>query len=103
MWNVISVSKSRTFTFSLKGSPLWLIWGFPGGSDGKDSTANAEDVSSVPGLGRSLEKGMTIHSSILAWKIPWTELPSRLLSMELQRVRKESDTTEPLTLSLWLL
>ena len=32
-----------------------------------------------------LEKGMGTHSSIFAWRIPWTEEPSRLLSMELQR------------------
>ena len=35
-----------------------------------------------------LEKGMAIHSSILAWKIPWTEEPGGLQSMGLQ----ESDT-----------
>ena len=34
-----------------------------------------------------LEKEMATHSSILAWKIPWTEEPSRLQSMGLQRVR----------------
>ena len=34
-----------------------------------------------------LEKGMTTHSSILAWRIPWTEEPGGLQSMELQRVR----------------
>ena len=34
-----------------------------------------------------LEKGMAIHSSILAWRIPWTEEPGRLQSMWLQRVR----------------
>ena len=34
-----------------------------------------------------LEKGMATHSSILAWKIPWTEEPGRLQSMGLQRVR----------------
>ena len=34
----------------------------------------------------SLEKEMTTHSSILAWKIPWTEEPGRLLSIGLQRV-----------------
>ena len=34
-----------------------------------------------------LEKGVATHSSILAWRIPWTEEPGRLLSMELQRVR----------------
>ena len=31
-----------------------------------------------------LEKGMTTHSSILAWRIPWTEEPVRLQTMELQ-------------------
>jgi len=34
-----------------------------------------------------LEKGMATHSSILAWRIPWTEETGRLQSMELQRVR----------------
>ena len=34
-----------------------------------------------------LEKGMATHSSILAWRIPWTEKPGRLQSMGLQRVR----------------
>ena len=33
-----------------------------------------------------LEKGMVTHSSILAWRIPWTEEPGRLQSMGLQRV-----------------
>ena len=33
-----------------------------------------------------LEKGMATHSSILAWKIPWTEDPGRLQSMRPQRV-----------------
>ena len=39
-----------------------------------------------------LEKEMAIHSSTLAWKIPWTEEPGRLQSMGSQRV----DTTERL-------
>ena len=34
-----------------------------------------------------LEKGMASHSSILAWRIPWTEEPGGLQSMRLQRVR----------------
>ena len=38
-----------------------------------------------------LEKGMATHSSILSWKVPWTEDPEGLQSMESQ----ESDTTEP--------
>ena len=60
----------------------------------------AEKVKRLPGmretrvrfLGRedSLEKEMAIHSSTLAWKIPWTEEPGRLQSMG----HKESDTTK---------
>ena len=37
----------------------------------------------------TLEKGMAIHSSILAWEIPWTEEPGGLQSMGLQRVRHD--------------
>ena len=42
----------------------------------------------VQSLGQEdpLETGMATHSSILAWKIPWTEKPGRLQSMGLQRV-----------------
>ena len=43
----------------------------------------------VQSLGQEdlLEKEMATHSSILAWKIPWTEEPGRLQSMVSQRVR----------------
>ena len=41
------------------------------------------------GLEDALEKGMAIHSNILAWRIPWTEKPSPLQSMRLQRVGHE--------------
>ena len=37
----------------------------------------------------SLEKGMVTHSSILAWRIPWTEEPGRLQSSGSQRVRHD--------------
>ena len=42
----------------------------------------------VPSLGREapLEEGMAIHSSILAWRIPWTEKPGRLQIIGSQRV-----------------
>ena len=45
----------------------------------------------VRSLGREdpLEKEMAIHSSIIAWKIPWTEEPGRLQSMGSQRVRHD--------------
>ena len=36
-----------------------------------------------------LEKGMAIHSTIQAWRIPWREEPGRLQSMGLQRVRHD--------------
>ena len=36
-----------------------------------------------------LEEEMATHSSILAWRIPWTEKPGRLRSMGLQRVRHD--------------
>ena len=36
-----------------------------------------------------LEKEIAIHSSVLAWKISWTEEPGRLQSMELHRVRHD--------------
>ena len=49
--------------------------GFPSGSVGKESACKAGDPGSIPGSGRSLEKGMATHSSGLAWTIPWTEEP----------------------------
>ena len=70
---------------------IWVRLGFPGGSDGIDSAFNAGDMSSIPGWGRregkGIEKGMATHSSILAWRIPWTEEPGGLQSMGWQRVR----------------
>ena len=46
-------------------------------------------MGSIPGSGRSLEEGLTTHSSILAWRIPWTEEPGGLHSKGLQRVRHD--------------
>ena len=37
----------------------------------------------------TLEEEMAAHSSVLAWKIPWTEEPGRLQSMGSQRVRQD--------------
>ena len=50
----------------------------------------------VQSLGQEdpLEEGMETHSSVLAWRIPWTEESDRLQSMQSQR---ESDITERLT------
>ena len=60
--------------------------GFLGGSVVKNLPANAGDVGSSPGLGRSPGEGNSNHSSILAWRILWTEKPGRLQSTGLQRV-----------------
>ena len=59
---------------------------FVGDSDGKESSCSAGGPGSTPGSGRSPEEGMATHSSILTWKIPWTEEPYRLQSMGLQRI-----------------
>ena len=42
------------------------MWDYHGGSEGKDSACNAGDLGLIPGLGRSLEKEMATHCSILA-------------------------------------
>ena len=62
-----------------------LCRGFPGGSDGKVSAVWETQVRSL-GQEDPLEKEMATHSSILAWKIPWTEKPGGLQSMRSQRV-----------------
>ena len=54
---------------------------------------DARDRSSIPGWEDPLEEEMATHSSILAWKIPWTEESGRLQSVG----HKESDMTERLT------
>ena len=54
--------------------PTTIFLGFPGGSAGKESTCNARDLGSIPGLGRSPGKeiGYPTHSSIPAWQVPLT-------------------------------
>ena len=64
--------------FNSLGGVFFCIFCFPGGSDGKVSACNAEDLGSIPGSGRSPGEGNGNHSSTLAWKIPWMEEPDRL-------------------------
>ena len=61
--------------------PWWL--------SGKESACNAGDAGSVPGSGRSPGGGHGNHSSILAWRIPWTEELGGLQSTALLRVRHD--------------
>ena len=65
-------------------SILKEISGFPGGSHGRVS-CNVGDLGSIS-REDPLEKEMATHSSILAWRIPWTEEPGGLQSMGSQRV-----------------
>ena len=56
----------------------------------KNPPANAGDAGDtglIPGSEDPLEEEMAVHSSILAWRIPWTEEPGRLHSRGSQRVR----------------
>ena len=62
--------------------PWWLL--------GKEAAWNSGDVDLITESGRFSGKGMATHSSILAWRILWTEGPGERPSMGLQRV----DVTE---------
>ena len=53
----------------------------------KNLPAMQETWVQSPGQEDPLEKGMVTHSSILAWRAPWTEEPGGLQSMGSQRVR----------------
>ena len=67
--------------------------GFPGDSSGKELACHCKRRKRHgfnPWVGKiPLEEGMTTHSSILAWRIPGTEMPGGLQSMGLQRVRHD--------------
>ena len=65
--------------------------GFPGGLMVKNLPANTGDMGLISGSRRCLRKEMATHSTILAWKIPWTKEPGGLQFMGLKK--KESDTT----------
>ena len=101
LWNITLNRRSPAYLLFLPfGQHLFLEhlfstrWchrsGSPGGSDGKEPTCWMQEASEtwVQSLGRedSLEEEMVIYSSIRAWRIPWTEEPGGLQSMESQRV-----------------
>ena len=69
-----------SFTWNVQNRQIHIVikMGFPGGSDSKESTCKARDQLLSLGWEDPLEKGMATHSSILAWRIPWTEEPGRL-------------------------
>ena len=60
-----------------------MVWNLPVMQDTQERQVQSLDREDP------LEEGMATHSSILAWKIPWTEEPGRLQSMGMQRVRHD--------------
>ena len=93
---VHGVTKNQTrlgdFRITLKGSLTPNHSGFSGCSVVKNPPAMQEpQETQVQSLSREdpLEEGMATHSSILAWRIPWTEEPSGLQSMRSQRVGQD--------------
>ena len=83
---------TRAISPALVYAFMWAYtceWGFPGSSDGKESACNVGDLGSIPGSGRSSGE---CHSSIMAWKTPWTEEPAYLQSIGSQRVRHHRAT-----------
>ena len=68
---------------------MLTIKGFPSGSAVKNLPAMRETWIRSQDQGHPLEKRMASHSSILAWRIPWTEEPDRLQSVGSQRVGRD--------------
>ena len=69
--------------------------GFPHSSVSKESACNAGDWSLIPGWERSSGKEMETHSSILAWRILWTQEPGGLQSIGVARVGYDLETKPP--------
>ena len=84
----------------LEGKFFWRVQdflqensGFPGGSMIKNLPTSARATGQSLGQEDLLEKEVATHSSILAWRIPWTQEPVRLQSMGSRRVRYSNWTT----------
>ena len=71
------------------GYPLQYSWAYLVAQMVKNQPAMQETWVQSLGWEDPLEKGMATHSSILVWRIPWTEEPNRLESTRLQRVRHD--------------
>ena len=75
-----------TLKFPTAYYDLLMFLCFPSGSNGKESSYMWDTQVRSLGQEDPLEKGMSTHSSILVWRIPWTEEPGGPQSMGLQRV-----------------
>ena len=100
IWNSVWSNNRLTISISLGGytymiygilfyPPVWIHGGFPSGSVVKNPPAMQETC--APSLDQEdpLEEGVATHSSVLAWKMPWTEEPGGLQSMVSQKVRHD--------------
>ena len=82
-------------SFDFEGIYLkrYLLQSFPGNTSGKEPVCQCrrhKRCGFYPWVGKiPLEEGMATHSSILAWRIPWTEEPGRLQFIGSQRVRHD--------------
>ena len=81
--------EEKNTEFSQYDDALHTKKGFPGGSNGKEFAGNAGDPVRSLGQEDPLGKGMATHSSILAWRIPWTEESGGPQSIESQRDRHD--------------
>ena len=119
-WLTVMVSFNLTTTLHALAPNMVLFWGswklrlqhmnfeenmnqlpgFPGGSHGKKSTCNAGDQIWYLGREDPMQKGMATHSTILAWRIPWTEKPGGLQSMKSQRAGHDRTTKHKLALNI---
>ena len=80
-----------------------VLWASLEAQAGKNPPEMQETQVQTLGQEDPWEKGMATYSSILAWRIPWTEEPERLWFMGLQRARynRASNTMPCSSLTLW--
>ena len=72
-------------------TPVFLPQGYPGGSEGKESSCNAGDLGLIPGLG----EGMATYSTILTWRIPIGRGTWRAIVHEVARTGHDLATKPP--------
>ena len=84
----VTQSGTRLKRLSSSSSSI-LLWASQVALEVKNPPVNAGDGGLIFGWRRSLEEGLATHSSILAWRTPWTEEPGGLQSIGSQRVRHD--------------
>ena len=94
-WSLLSIILGISIISILNTRlPWWLVWASLVAQAVKNTTAMRDTWIWSLGWEDPLEKGTSTQSSILAWRIPWTEMPGKLQSLG----HKELDTTEWLSL-----